>query len=65
MQRHAERDRADEEGVLPDRQAEEGFILGQRVHRVEHLNRDENGQRHRRSPLRHLVREHLATDLWE
>lgn len=65
MQRHAKCNRADEEGVLPQRQPEQTLVLGERVHRVEHLDDDEDRERHRRRAPRHLVREHLTSDLGE
>lgn len=65
MQQHAERDRSDEVRVLPYRQSKETLVLGQRVHCVEHLNRHENRETHRRSTVRHDVGEHLTSDFRE
>ena len=65
MESHAQCDRPDEEEVLPERKPQQTLVLRQRVHRVEHLDGDEDRQAHRRRPLRHLVREHLAADLRE
>lgn len=65
MKKHAERDSANEEGVLPDRQPQQALVLGKGVHRVEHLDGNEDAQRHRRGAVGHHVCEHLAADLRE
>ena len=65
VQRHAECDRADKEGVLPHWQSQQTLVLGERVHRVEHLYRDEDRQAYRGGTMRHDVREHLTADLRE
>jgi hypothetical protein len=65
VQSHAERNSTDKVHVLPHWQAEQALILRQRVHRVEHLDSDENGQRHSRCGPGVLVREHLTSDLGE
>lgn len=65
MQSHAESDGSHEERVFPDWQYKQARILRQRIHGVEHLDGDENGQTHSCSPMRIDVREHLASNLGE
>jgi hypothetical protein len=65
MQNHAQGNRCNKELVLPHRQAEQRLVLRQRVHRVEHFNRDKDRETHRRRCVRHRVREHLASNLRE
>ena len=65
MESHAQRDRPDEEGVLPEGKPQQALVLRERVHRVEHLDGYENRQRHRSRRLGHVIRKHLAADLGE
>ena len=65
VERHAQRDRAHEEGVIPQGQPEQALVLGERIHRIEHLDRDENREAHRRRPFGHDICEHLTADFGE
>lgn len=65
VERHAQRNRTDKVHVAPQREPQEALVLRERVHRVEHLNRHEDRQAHRRRMVRHHVREHLAAYLRE
>ena len=62
VQGHAQRNSRHEELVLPKWQAKQAFVLGQRVHRVEHFDRDQNRQAHRGRMSRLDAREHIAPD---
>src|ERR1700677_5299227 len=63
VQGHAQRKSLHEELVLPKRQAKQAFVLRQRVHRVEHFDRDQDRQAHRGRMTRLDAREHIAPDL--
>lgn len=63
VQGHAQRNSRHEELVLPKRQAKQAFVLRQRVHRIEHFDRDQNRQAHRGRMSRLDAREHIASDL--
>jgi len=61
MQQHAQRNGANQVHVLPQRQPEQALVLRKRVHGVEHLDRDQDRQAHRRCTVGHFVGEHTAT----
>eukprot|EP00160_Parvularia_atlantis_P015994 Unigene4852_Nuclearia_a/m.14845 Unigene4852_Nuclearia_a/g.14845 ORF Unigene4852_Nuclearia_a/g.14845 Unigene4852_Nuclearia_a/m.14845 type:complete len:366 (+) Unigene4852_Nuclearia_a:2-1099(+) len=60
VQRHRQRGRADQVRVHPRRHREERLVFAQAVERVEHLDRDQDRQRHRRRRLGHRPREDAA-----
>ena len=63
VQGHAQRNSRHQKLVLPKRQAKQAFVLGQRVHRVEHFDRDQNRQAHRGRMSRLNARKHIAPNL--
>ena len=65
MQRHAQRNRGHEHGIRPQRQSKQALGTAQRVHRIQHLNDDQDGQRDGRCRLGHVIAEHLAADFRE
>jgi len=65
MQSHAQRDGTNQVHVLPQRQPEQTFVLGKRVHGVEHFNGNENRETHCCRTARHLIGEHIASNLRE
>ncbi len=46
VQSHAKRDRRHEVRIRPKRQDQQGLVFAQRVACVEHLDDDQNGERH-------------------
>lgn len=65
VQTHREGDGIDQHGVVVEEEGEQGFAGGQRIHSVQHLNDHEDGKRHGRGGLGHVVAEHLAADFRE
>jgi len=63
MQRHTQSDSSYKIHVPPQGQTKQTFVFRKRIHGVEHLDHDENGERHSRRMVGHFVRKHLATYL--
>ena len=65
VQGHTQGNCTDKEHVFPKRQTKQAFVFGQRVHRVEHFDRDQDRQAHRGCVSRLNAREHIAPDFRE
>lgn len=62
---HGEGDRVDEHGIVAQEESQERLAGGQGVHRVQHLNHYENGERDGGGGLGHIIAEHLTSNLGE
>lgn len=62
---HRQGDGVDQHGVVVQEESQQRLARRQGVHRVQHLNNDQDRQRDRRGRLGHIVAEHLATNLRE
>lgn len=65
MKRHTERDGQNKERISPEREYEKRSVFGKRVHGVEHLDKNEDGETHGGTLLCHPVSEHVAADFRE
>jgi len=65
MQRHAQHNSHHKIHILPHWQPQQTFILRQRIHSIEHLNRHQDRQTDRRGALCHPIREHLTPNFRE
>jgi hypothetical protein len=50
---------------MPHGHYEQALVLRERIHGVEHLDRDQDGETHCRSTVRHSIREHFTTNFGE
>ena len=65
MQEHAQGNGANQVHVLPQGQAKQTLVLRERVHGVEHLDRDQDRKAHRRCAVGHFIGEHAAANFGE